>query len=394
MFFREAPHSREKEGMRMRKLNLLLSILVLAALLLAACGAEGTETAVPDTQPSPLTEEPTEEPMTTETPLGTETVTPGDQTATPGIPVTGEESPSRLSNQLNFDVWNQNGEQIGEVNDMILDLDNTRVTYVIVGTGGFLEIGEKDVLVPWDLLEVQTAGSGGPAGDQNAFILQVDQELFENAPDVDINDILPGRGEPAGDWDTDIHSYWETGALPATALPEADATATVSPDGTPVPEATGMPGVADLQGVVLASEVLGSTVTLSPSESEGQGSAQGQEQATATPGTAKQVTATADPAIATATAGPDVVDFNGTIDDMIVDIDGGDILYVVVNAAFEEGDRWIPVPLRVFQWDAANEAFVINADTASIQDAPFFEDNAWPDTTMEGWDDEFEAFWQ
>jgi len=373
----------------MRKINLFLSTLVLAALLLTACGAEETGTAVPNTETPVLTEEP----IATETPLATETVMPGDLTATPGIPVTGENDPSRLSNQLNFDVWNQNGEQIGEVNDMILDMDNTRVAYVIVGTGGFLEIGEKDVLVPWDLLEVQTAGSGGPAGDQNAFILLADQALFENAPDVDISATLPGRGEPAGDWDVDIRGYWETGVLPATALPEAttaaDATATVSPDGTAVPEATEAPGAADLQGVALVSEVLGSTVTLTSAQGEGQ------EQATATPGTApEQATATVDPAIATAATDPDVIDFNGVLEDMIVDIEAGNILYLVVNAAFDEGERWIPIPLRVFQWDAANETFVINADSAMVQEAPFFEENSWPDMTVEGWDDEFEAFWQ
>ncbi|HSL45534.1 MAG TPA: PRC-barrel domain-containing protein [Anaerolineales bacterium] len=368
----------------MKKINLLLSTLVLVALLLAACGAEETGTVAPNTETPVLTEEP----IATETPLATETVMPGDQTATPGIPITGENDPSRLSNQLDLDIWNQNGEQIGEVNDMILDLDNSTVAHVIVGTGGFLEIGEKDVLVPWNLLELQMAGSGGPAGDQNAFILLADQELFENAPDADIDAILPGRGEPAGDWDADFRTYWETGTLPGTATPEAtaaaDATATASPAATA--EATETPGVADLQGVALASDVLGSTVTL-------MGQGEGQEQVTATPAL-DQATATVDPAIATAPAGPGVGDFDGVIEDMIVDTDAGNILYVVVNAAFDEGERWIPVPLRVFQWDAANEAFVINADPAMLQDAPFFDNDTWPDTTTEGWDDEFEAFWQ
>lgn len=367
----------------MRKLNLLVSILVFAALLLAACGAEETQTGVPNTE-IPITEEPTEEPLVTETPLGTETVMPGDQTATPGIPVTGENDLSRLTNQLDLDVWNQNGEQVGEVNDMILDLDNSRVAHVIVGTGGFLEIGEKDVLVPWNLLELQMAGTGGPAGDQNAFILLADQEMFENAPDADIDTILPGRGELAGDWDADFRTYWETGTLPPTASP--DATATVSTDATA--EATEAPGVAELQGVALASDVLGSTVTLT-----GQGEGEGVEQATATPAL-DQVTPTVDPAIATAPAGVDTADFDGVIEDMIVDTAAGDISYVVINAAFDEGERWIPMPLRVFQWDAANDAFVINADPVMVQEAPFFDNDTWPDTTLEGWDDEFRAFWQ
>jgi hypothetical protein len=58
------------------------------------------------------------------------------------------------------------------------------------------------------------------------------------------------------------------------------------------------------------------------------------------------------------------------------------------------GERWIPIPLRFFQWDAANETFVINAEPVMVQEAPFFEEDAWPDTTSEGWDAEFNAFWQ
>lgn len=375
----------------MRKISILLSIVVLAAMLLAACGAEETNTAVPVTD-VPATEEAT---ATSEVPAATETVMPGDGTTTPGIPVTGENDPSRLSNQINFDVWNQDGEQIGEVNDMILDLDNARVAYVIVGTGGFLEIGEKDVLVPWNSLAIQTAGSGGPAGDQNAFILQVDQELFNNGPEVDLDATLPGRGEPAADWDVDIRNYWESGVVPATAAPDATAspemTATVSPDGTAVPEGT-VPAAADLQGVALASEVLGSLVNLSPGEGEAVGQGTGQVQATATPGTGTDATATVDPSLPT--AGPGVGNFNGTIDDVIVDIDTGDLLYIVVDAAFDEGERWIPIPLSFFQWNAENEAFLINANPAMLRDAPFFEDGLYPDTTVDGWNSEFDAFWQ
>lgn len=374
----------------MRKMSIVLTTLVLAAMLLSACGGDETNTPIPGTDVPQVTLEAT---ATDEGPLETETVSATDTTTTPDVAVTGEESPARLSNQLDFDVWNQDAEQIGEVNDMILDLDNSRVAYVIVGTGGFLEIGEKDVLVPWNSLEVQTAGSGGPAGDQNAFILQIDQELFNNSPDVDLSTILPGRGEPANDWDLDIRNYWESGVLPATAAPDAtavpDMTATVIPDATAVPEGT-VTAAADLQGVVLASEVLGSAVNLSPGQGEAVG--QGTDQATATPGTGTDATATVDPSLPT--AGPGVGNFNGTIDDMITDVDTGDILYIVVDAAFDEDERWIPVPLSFFQWDAANEAFLINANPAMLRDAPFFQDGLYPDTTADGWNSEFDAFWQ
>jgi sporulation protein YlmC with PRC-barrel domain len=100
--------------------------------------------------------------------------------------VTGDVNPARLSNQLDFSVWSQDGEQIGEVEDMVLDLDNTRVAYVVVGTGGFLDLGEREIFVSWDFLQLQTGTGDTTGGQQNAFILQGDLEVFRNAPDFDL----------------------------------------------------------------------------------------------------------------------------------------------------------------------------------------------------------------
>ena len=380
----------------MRKINILVSTFVLAAMLLAACGAEATSTSVPGTD-VPMTEEvtPTSE-MTTgtvEAPSGTETVNPTEST-TPGIPVTGEENPSRLSNQLDYNVWNQNGEQIGEVNDMVLDLDNAAVSYVIVGTGGFLEIGEKDVLVPWDKLELQTNASDNTGSETNAFVLQADQQTFEDAPDTDVNSILPGLGEPANDWDADIRSYWEGGVTPSTpssdetAMPET--TSTVSPDTTATTEGTTITNNLGLQGVALASDLLDSQITLGM---EGVG------MATAMPANTPEPAGTAMPA-GTADAGdatPDTYSLEPLqevfIDDAIVDIDTGDIQYVIVDTTFDDGEHWIPVPLNMFQWDATNQKFILDTDATVLQDAPFFQDGQYPDMTVQGWDDEFSTYW-
>src|SRR5690242_20309281 len=130
----------------MRKFSILLSVLVLAAMILAACGGEATSTNIPSTNVPPITSEVT----------ATEAPTESTTTETPGIPVTGETNPARLSKELTFTVWDQNGNQIGAVNDMILDLDNIQVAYVIVNTSGFGNAGDKNILVPWDSLQLQT----------------------------------------------------------------------------------------------------------------------------------------------------------------------------------------------------------------------------------------------
>jgi sporulation protein YlmC with PRC-barrel domain len=51
------------------------------------------------------------------------------------------------------DVYDPNNTKIGEVMDVLLDKSG-RVTSLIVGVGGFLGAGEKDVAVPFDAVRV------------------------------------------------------------------------------------------------------------------------------------------------------------------------------------------------------------------------------------------------
>jgi hypothetical protein len=324
------------------------------------------------------------------------------------------------------------------VDDMVLDLDNTRVTYVVVNTSGFGDLGDRNILVPWDALQLQTGTGDTTGGQQNAFILRTDQDIFNNSPDIDLNSIMPTTGQPAGDWDAEITSYWQGGGTVANT-PSANGTVatgntpsaggTVSPDmtatgvsngnTTAMPEGTatltmgttgptqgqgqglGMP----LQGVMLASEVLGSATQVG---NQGQGTGTGQDLATTAPGTGL-ATATVGTGSATeaATGMPQgtatlSVDHNnlglgnmeGTIDDVITDATTGDILYLVLDTKVDDNEHLIPVPLSLLQWDANNAAFVVNANPAMLRDAPSFEGGQYPDITAAGWNSEFDSFWQ
>src|SRR5687768_5810075 len=156
----------------MRKISMLLSMLVLVAVVLTACGGGATSTNVVESPP-PVTADSPDDLSGTATDSPTEAPTDAmTTTETSGVPVTGNVNPARLSNQLDFTVWSQDGEQIGEVDDMVLDLDNTNVAYVVVGTGGFLDLGERDILVPWSSLQLQTGTGDTTGGQQNVFILQ------------------------------------------------------------------------------------------------------------------------------------------------------------------------------------------------------------------------------
>lgn len=369
----------------MRKLLTLLSTLVIVSAMLVACAGEETETVVPGTGVATLTDEPmTEEPTldtpdVTEEPMETPTVDGmGEGTGTPdvGIPVTGEEDPSRVSNLLDYDVWNENGEQIGEVNDMIVDLDNNRVSYIIVGAGGFLEIGERDVLVPWDQMMLQT-----DTGDENAFIFQGDQQMFDNAPDADVDAILPEQGQPANGWDLDFRNYWQSGVIPGT--PDDLGTATADMTGNEA--ATAMPDMGEdsameVQGVVLASELIGTDINVG---ADGMMNQDREAMGTGTPDATTDMLDTTDDQAT-----------NATIDDILVDTDSGEIRFFVLDVAFADGNRFVPVPLDRFQWDNQNGSYILNVDQPTLEGAPSFEDDLYPNTTTDGWDSEYEAYWQ
>ena len=73
--------------------------------------------------------------------------------------------------------WND----LGEVNDLLLGRDG-EIDFAILGIGGFLGIGERDVLVNMDALQI--ARDGDDATDY-FLILNASQEEIENAPEFD-----------------------------------------------------------------------------------------------------------------------------------------------------------------------------------------------------------------
>jgi sporulation protein YlmC with PRC-barrel domain len=52
-----------------------------------------------------------------------------------------------------YDVVDKRGQQVGTVDDLMIDRDETRVRFLRVGSGGFLGIGEDHYLVPVDAIQ-------------------------------------------------------------------------------------------------------------------------------------------------------------------------------------------------------------------------------------------------
>ena len=56
---------------------------------------------------------------------------------------------SKASNLIGSDLRTSDDEEVGSVSDILIDADG-QVVAIIVGVGGFLGIGEKDVAISWD----------------------------------------------------------------------------------------------------------------------------------------------------------------------------------------------------------------------------------------------------
>lgn len=352
----------------MKKLNIVFALFLAMSLMLTACGSAADNEGTPG-----FTNEPgfTEEPTSVSTEMATEmleTPATGDLTETPAmteevqvtetamatemLPDTGFVDPGRVSNLLDFDVWNQDNEQIGTTEDMVINLESKQVDYVIVEVGGFLGIGGKQVAVPYDRFQVVTnESSTTDDGPQNAFIIDATRDELESAPEFD-DDLLPNLGDPARDWDADLSGYWEGGMVTATeesGTPEATEVMT-TPEAT---DTTGVMAEGNLQGAVLATDLLGMTVQ----------DAQNNDLA--------------------------------EVQDVIIDPQSGDVNYAVVEVSgIEDIDgQWLLIPLDHLSINAQDNVLVVSTDSSTLVDAPTFDADQLPDTTAPDWDADIQSFW-
>lgn len=76
----------------------------------------------------------------------------------------------------------EDDEEIGTINDLIIDEDG-QINAVIVSVGGFLGMGEKDVAIEWDSLEL----TKDEDGDDYVIRVNASQDALEEAEEYERN---------------------------------------------------------------------------------------------------------------------------------------------------------------------------------------------------------------
>lgn len=94
-------------------------------------------------------------------------------------------------------VRNLDGDKLGHIEELIIDLDGGRINYAVLSSGGFLGLGDKLFAIPWDMLNVDT--------ENKEIVVDLSKETLENAPGFD-KDNWPDLHDRT--WVADVYRYY------------------------------------------------------------------------------------------------------------------------------------------------------------------------------------------
>jgi sporulation protein YlmC with PRC-barrel domain len=94
-------------------------------------------------------------------------------------------------------VVNEQGEDLGKIEEIMIDLHSGQVAYCVLSIGGFLGMGDKLFAIPWQAMTVDT--------DRKVFVLNVDKETLKMAPGFDKNNWPQIDAE---DWLLGVYNFY------------------------------------------------------------------------------------------------------------------------------------------------------------------------------------------
>ena len=98
---------------------------------------------------------------------------------------------------LGAKVVNAEREDLGTIEDLVIDSRDSRVAYAILSFGGFLGVGDKHFAIPWQALTLDPS--------EKVAVLNINKERLTNAPGFD-RDNWPDMTD--SNWATKIHSHY------------------------------------------------------------------------------------------------------------------------------------------------------------------------------------------
>ena len=83
-------------------------------------------------------------------------------------------------------VYNDAGDKIGTVEDIVLDKQSNQIMFAALGFGGVLGMGEKYYPVPWSMLDYSE--------DKGGYVVPLNKENIDQAPAYELKDLTKHDG--------------------------------------------------------------------------------------------------------------------------------------------------------------------------------------------------------
>ena len=74
-------------------------------------------------------------------------------------------------------VVNRDGEDLGKIEELMINVGDGRVQYAVLSFGGFLGMGDKMFAIPWESLALDS--------ENKRFYLNIDKDRLKDAPGFD-----------------------------------------------------------------------------------------------------------------------------------------------------------------------------------------------------------------
>lgn len=258
-------------------------------------------------------------------------------------------------------------EDLGKIEDFIIDIKPGQVAYAILSFGGVLGIGDRLFAVPWNAMDLNT--------DKHAFVLNAEKDVLMSAPGFD-KDSWPDMS--SRDWGERIYGYY--GQKPYWPARREEPLAETTRD-------VGGPEVA--KGIIIP-ETTAAPGSLPPARVS-------VEEARSMPSTSAASTATM--ARGSALKGLRVRNMErddlGKIDEIMIELDTGKIAYAVLSFGGVLGlaSKLFAVPWNALGIDFNNREFILNIPKKKLEDAPGFDKDNWPGVASTDWTESERSFY-
>ena len=120
------------------------------------------------------------------------------ETKEPGQMRTAEAQILKASEVIGYTVKNAEGQELGEIEDLVIDPDHGRIAYAVLSFGGFLGMGDKFFAIPWEAMK--------PLPTEQTVRLDVAKEKLEKAPGFN-KDAWPNMADR--EWGLVVYKYYE-----------------------------------------------------------------------------------------------------------------------------------------------------------------------------------------